>query len=167
MLVPEQMCQKQRHNSSVRRSTKGKIHILSVNAANPLDLWRIFVGSFTLRSSLTSWRVTRVFKRNLNIQRTKDNYVLFSSTKGSEAFLNFAINPTVLINELVAYIQMKKKTSENGEAPNPMNGNSTTLLGKFAGFLANTKKFTQNNIQGILTALKSAVNINQMHDLGS
>lgn len=97
----------------------------------------------------------------------KDNYVSSSSTKGLEALPNFVVNPTILINELIAYIQMKKNAFGSSEPPNPKNGNSIALLGKFAGFLANMENLTQNNIQGILTALKTTININQMHDLGS
>ena len=95
----------------------------------------------------------------------KANHALSLSTRGSEELHNFTSNPTTLINEFAAYLQMKKEVSGSDEAAISGNGNSTALLGKFAGFLADSKKLTQDNMQGILTAFNTALNISQLHEL--
>ncbi|CAN6725301.1 unnamed protein product [Malus baccata var. baccata] len=72
---------------------------------------------------------------------------LSSDKKGSEDLLNFTSNPTTLINEFVAYLQLKKEDFGSDEVGAYGNGNSTAMLGKFAGFLADSKKLTQDNMQ--------------------
>ena len=60
---------------------------------------------------------------------------------------------------------MKKEVSGSDEVNTSGSSNSTALLGKFAGFLADSKKLSQNNIQGILSAFNTALNISQLHEL--
>lgn len=78
--------------------------------------------------------------------------------------MNYTSNPTDLINEFVAYIQRKKEVPRRDEVRDIGEGNSTTLLRKFVGFLADTQNLNQEDVQGILIALKNALNIKRMHD---
>ena len=107
----------------------------------------------------------KVFQKKSQFSGYKANHDLSSSTRDSEALLNFTSNPTTLINEFAAYLQLKKEVYERDGALKFGDSNPTALLGKFAGFLEDTKNLTQDNMQGILTALKTALNINKLHDL--
>ncbi|KAM1134554.1 hypothetical protein ACFX19_044367 [Malus domestica] len=79
----------------------------------------------------------------------KANHTSSLSTRGSEDLQNFTSNPTTLINEFATYLQLKKEVSGSDEVGTSGNGNSTTMQGKFAGFLADSKTLTQDNMQGL------------------
>jgi hypothetical protein len=44
------------------------------------------------------------------------------------------------------------------------NSNSTAILGKFASFLANSNHLSQENLEGILTAFKTALIASTVHN---
>lgn len=77
----------------------------------------------------------------------------------NDGLVDFTTNPTALINEFAAYLQLKKVGNESNEE-----GNKAALLGKFAGFLAETDGLSQDEIPGILNAFSTALNVNTMHD---
>ncbi|KAM2926468.1 hypothetical protein FF1_043833 [Malus domestica] len=56
---------------------------------------------------------------------------------------NFTSNPISLINEFVAILQRKNRTTENEKM---ITENSTAMLGKFIGFLAGSDTTTHDNI---------------------
>nr|CBL94171.1 Reverse transcriptase (RNA-dependent DNA pol [Malus domestica] len=89
----------------------------------------------------------RFIQKKPQFSSYKANHALSLSIRGSDDLLNFTSNPTTLINEFAAYLQMKKEVSGSDEAATFGNGNSIALLGKFAGFLADSKKLTQDNMQ--------------------
>ncbi|CAB4303479.1 unnamed protein product [Prunus armeniaca] len=66
-----------------------------------------------------------------------------SSTDGPS---NFTSNPVSLINEFAAYLQKKNGGDESKGVTNSRNENSIALLGKFAGFLAKSDKFSHEDI---------------------
>ncbi|CAL9008198.1 unnamed protein product [Prunus brigantina] len=72
-----------------------------------------------------------------------------SSTDGPS---NFTSNHVSLINEFAAYLQKKNGGDESKGVTNSRNENSIALLGKFAGFLAESDKFSHEDIPGVLTA---------------
>ncbi|PRQ16867.1 putative RNA-directed DNA polymerase [Rosa chinensis] len=68
----------------------------------------------------------------------KANLVATSSSSSSEGRLNFTSNLTTLINEFAAYLNKKQMHSGDEETAMPGIEGHTTLLGKLAGFLAET-----------------------------
>ncbi|CAB4304375.1 unnamed protein product [Prunus armeniaca] len=66
-----------------------------------------------------------------------------SSTDGPS---NFTSNLVSLINEFAAYLQKKNGGDESKGVTNSRNENSIALLGKFAGFLAESDKFSHEDI---------------------
>ncbi|XP_062006532.1 uncharacterized protein LOC133723659 [Rosa rugosa] len=69
-----------------------------------------------------------------------------SSSSTSDGMLDFTSNPTSLINEFAVYLQQKQKKTEDTSATGAEN--HTALLGKFAGFLAETDNVNQSDIPG-------------------
>nr|XP_011466849.1 PREDICTED: uncharacterized protein LOC105352183 [Fragaria vesca subsp. vesca] len=61
----------------------------------------------------------------------------------NDGLVDFTTNPTALINEFAAYLQLKKVGNESNEE-----GNKAALLGKFAGFLAEIDGLSQDEIPG-------------------
>ncbi|KAM5569030.1 hypothetical protein ABKV19_016516 [Rosa sericea] len=59
--------------------------------------------------------------------------------------IDFSSNPAALLNEFAAYLQTKKG---NSECEMLTDGNSTALLGKFAGFLADSDCVKSEEIPG-------------------
>lgn len=88
-------------------------------------------------------------------QRNKKNYVQrnsnFSITKAnmcttSEDSMKFTENPITLINEFAAYIQQRHEGKSSDD--------TTALLGKFAGFIADSEIATPMEIPGRVTKRK-------------
>ncbi|XP_062026215.1 uncharacterized protein LOC133742542 [Rosa rugosa] len=61
----------------------------------------------------------------------------------SEEMMNFTSNPITLINEFATYLQKKQGSLESNE-----NGSTTSMLGKFAGFLAKSNMASSEDIPG-------------------
>jgi len=74
--------------------------------------------------------------------------------------VNYTSNPISLINEFATYLQQKGDQGLLGSG----NSNSTALLGKFAGFLANSEHQSHENIEGISTALSTVLKFSTVHD---
>nr|TKR85703.1 hypothetical protein D5086_0000243240 [Populus alba] len=74
--------------------------------------------------------------------------------------VNFSTNPSALLNDFANYL--KEKGDANLTASS--NSDSTAILGKFAGFLANSDHLSQENLEGILTAFKTAVVASTVHN---
>ena len=100
--------------------------------------------------------------QRLNCAPHRANNASTSTSHGSDAFKSFTANPAVLINEFAAYLQSKKKEVKSDQTVIFEDGNSTALLGKFAGFLTDTQHMPRDDMQGIVTAFKTALNM--MHD---
>lgn len=108
-------------------------------------------------------------KDNKGLQRVnrtthRANHASASNSNGSDQFKNFTANLVELMNEFVSYLQGKKGRAGIDRADSTGEGNTTVLLGKFAGFLADTKLVPQENMQGIMKAFKTALKINMLHD---
>ncbi|XP_050159760.1 uncharacterized protein LOC126633228 [Malus sylvestris] len=93
-------------------------------------------------------------KDNKGLQRVnrtthRANHASASTSNGSDPFKNFTANPAELMNEFMSYLQGKKGGAGIDRADNIGEGNTTALLGKFAGFLADTKPVPQENMQGL------------------
>ncbi|CAN6707124.1 unnamed protein product [Malus baccata var. baccata] len=93
-------------------------------------------------------------KDNKGLQRVnrtthQTNHASASTSSGSDPFKNFTANPAELMNEFMSYLQGKKGGVGIDQADNIGEGNTMTLLGKFAGFLADTKPIPQENMQGL------------------
>ncbi|CAL8988728.1 unnamed protein product, partial [Prunus brigantina] len=84
-----------------------------------------------------------------------------SSTDGPS---NFTSNLVSLINEFAAYLQKKNGGDESKGVTNSRNENSVALLGKFAGFLAESDKFSHEDIPGMLNTFSTALNVSKVHD---
>ncbi|KAM1954396.1 hypothetical protein ACFX1T_023743 [Malus domestica] len=79
----------------------------------------------------------------------------------ADEMVNFTSNLISLINEFATFLQRKNRTAKN---ENMITENSTTMLGKFAGFLAGSDTTTHGNIPGIVSALSIALNAHLTHD---
>ncbi|XP_070675862.1 uncharacterized protein [Malus domestica] len=91
-------------------------------------------------------------KDNKGLQRVnrtthRANHAFASTSNGFDPFKNFIANPVELMNEFMSYLQGKKGGAGIDRADSIGEGNSTALLGKFAGFLADTKPVPQENMQ--------------------
>ncbi|KAM1785404.1 hypothetical protein ACFX1Q_038150 [Malus domestica] len=84
-----------------------------------------------------------------------------SSCSSTNGMANFSINLMSLINEFVAFLQKKQGSTEPDEMTPE---NPTAMLGKFAGFLANSENTSKGNIPGIISAISTALNANVTHD---
>lgn len=73
-----------------------------------------------------------------------------------EDMMDFTANPITLINEFASYLQQRQGGTENG--------NTTAMLGKFAGFLANSNKAQPEEIPGIICAISTALDLSNKHD---
>ncbi|KAM2855117.1 hypothetical protein FF1_025475 [Malus domestica] len=78
---------------------------------------------------------------------------LHSSSSSTSGISNFTENPIDLINEFANFLQRRGGNTQIEEATT---STPTAMLGKFAGFLAETS--THDNVPGIITALKTALN---------
>ncbi|CAL9026825.1 unnamed protein product [Prunus brigantina] len=108
-------------------------------------------------------------KDNKGLQRVnhtahRANHASASTSNGSDPFKNFTANPAELMNEFMLYLQGKIGGDGIAHADSIEEGNSTALLGKFAGFLADTKPIPQEDMQGTMKAFKTALKINMLHD---
>lgn len=89
--------------------------------------------------------------RNSNSSITKANMCLTS-----EDSMKFTENPITLINEFAAYIQQRYEGKSSGD--------TTALLGKFVGFIADSEIATPVEIPGIIFTLSTALDMNKNHD---
>lgn len=76
-----------------------------------------------------------------------------------ERLLNFTTNPVALINEFASYLQLKQ-----GSEPEAVIGDSTALLGKFAGFIAEADGLAKNDIPRILKTFSTTLHASIMND---
>ena len=107
-------------------------------------------------------------KDNKGIQRVnhtphRANHASTSISNRSDPFKNFTANLAELMNEFMSYLQGKKEGAEIDRADSMEEGTSTALLGKFVGFLADTKPVPQEDMQGIMKAFKTALKFNMLH----
>ncbi|XP_068312597.1 uncharacterized protein [Pyrus communis] len=102
--------------------------------------------------------------QKLNRATHRANNASASTSHGSNTLKSFTAIPAALINEFAAYLQSKKEGNKSDQTVIFEDGNSTALLGKFAGFLADTQHMPRDDMQGIMTAFKTALNVNMMHD---
>ncbi|KAM2304258.1 hypothetical protein ACFXTH_023982 [Malus domestica] len=91
-------------------------------------------------------------KDNKGVQRMnrtphRANHASTSTSNGPDPLKNFTANPAELMNEFMSYLQSKKGDARSDRADSIEEGNSTALLGKFAGFLADTKPVPQEDMQ--------------------
>ncbi|CAL8119109.1 unnamed protein product [Prunus armeniaca] len=91
-------------------------------------------------------------KDNKGLQRVnrtahRANHASASTSNGSDPFKNFTANPAELMSEFMVYLQGKIGGAGIDHADSTEEGNSTALLGKFAGFLADTKPIPQEDMQ--------------------
>ncbi|KAB2607912.1 hypothetical protein D8674_011080 [Pyrus ussuriensis x Pyrus communis] len=103
--------------------------------------------------------------QRLNRAPHRANNATTSTSHRSDALKSFIANPAALINEFAVYLQSKKERIKSDQTVGFEDGSSTALLGKFAGFLTETQHMAQDDMQGIMTAFKTALNVNMMHDL--
>ncbi|KAB2615107.1 hypothetical protein D8674_021695 [Pyrus ussuriensis x Pyrus communis] len=108
-------------------------------------------------------------KDNKGVQRVnhtpyRANHASTSISNKSDPFKNFTANPAELMNEFMSYLQGKKGGAGIDCTDSMEEGTSTTLLGKFIGFLADTKPVPQKDMQGIMKAFKTALKLNMLHD---
>ncbi|KAM2667018.1 hypothetical protein EV2_018766 [Malus domestica] len=75
----------------------------------------------------------------------KANHV---ATTSSEGALKFTSNPATLINEFDAFLHKKQGHGDSEGPTNQCENNQTTLLGQFAGFLAENEGVIQQDISG-------------------
>jgi len=73
--------------------------------------------------------------------------------------VNFSTNPSAL-NDFANYLKEKGDASLTASS----NSDSTAILGKFAGFMANSDHLSQENLEGILTAFKTALVPSTVHN---
>ncbi|CAB4285981.1 unnamed protein product [Prunus armeniaca] len=102
--------------------------------------------------------------QRLNRTTHRANHASVSIFNGSDTLKNFTANPTALINEFASYLQSKNGGAGSNHTTSIEDGNSSALLGKFAGFLADTEHIPQQDMQGIMNAFKTALNVNMLHD---
>ncbi|KAM2668187.1 hypothetical protein EV2_019802 [Malus domestica] len=102
--------------------------------------------------------------QKLNRATHRANHASASTSNRSDTLKSFTANPAALINEFAAYLRSKKGGTESDQTVSFEDGNSTALLGKFAGFLANTEHIPQEDMQGIMNSFKTALNVNMLHD---
>jgi hypothetical protein len=74
--------------------------------------------------------------------------------------VNFFTNPAALLNDFAIYLKKKGDASLTASK----NSDSTTLLGKFVGFLANYDLLSQENLEGILITFKISLVANTVHN---
>jgi hypothetical protein len=74
--------------------------------------------------------------------------------------VNFSTNPSALLNDFANYL--KEKGDASLTASN--SSDSIAILGKFAGFLANSDHLSQENLESILTAFKTALVASTVHN---
>ncbi|KAB2625777.1 hypothetical protein D8674_017437 [Pyrus ussuriensis x Pyrus communis] len=103
--------------------------------------------------------------QRLNRAPHRANNATTSTSHRSDALKSFTANPAALINEFAVYLQSKKERIKSDQTVGFEDGNSIALLGKFAGFLTETQHMAQDDMQGIMIAFKTALNVNMMHDL--
>ncbi|CAB4285980.1 unnamed protein product [Prunus armeniaca] len=96
--------------------------------------------------------------QRLNRTTHRANHASVSIFNGSDTLKNFTANPTALINEFASYLQSKNGGAGSNHTTSIEDGNSSALLGKFAGFLADTEHIPQQDMQGIMNAFKTALN---------
>lgn len=102
--------------------------------------------------------------QRLNRTTHRANHASVSIFNGSDTLKNFTANPTALINEFASYLQSKNGGAGSNHTTSIEDGNSSALLGKFAGFLADTEHIPQQDRQGVMNAFKTALNVNMLHD---
>ncbi|KAM1857263.1 hypothetical protein ACFX14_007391 [Malus domestica] len=84
-----------------------------------------------------------------------------SACSSIDRMANFSTNHVSLINEFATFLY-KKQGSTKPDEMTPEN--PTAMLGKFAGFLADSKNPSKGNIPGIISAISIALNANVTHD---
>ncbi|KAB2631806.1 hypothetical protein D8674_038710 [Pyrus ussuriensis x Pyrus communis] len=77
------------------------------------------------------------------------NHASASTSKGSDTLKTFTANPAELMNEFALYLQGRKGSAGSNRGDNLEEENSTALLGKFAGFLEDSKAIPQEDMQGL------------------
>ncbi|KAM2935148.1 hypothetical protein COP2_032886 [Malus domestica] len=84
-----------------------------------------------------------------------------SACSSTDGMANFSTNHVSLINEFDVFLQKKQGSTE----PNEMTPETpTAMLGKFAGFLADSKNTSNGNIPGIISVISTTLNANVTHD---
>ncbi|CAN6723278.1 unnamed protein product [Malus baccata var. baccata] len=73
------------------------------------------------------------------------NHAVSSSTEGVSSFISY---PTALINKFAAFLHKKQGSSDYEGTIHHCDNNETTLLGKFAGFLAENERIPSRDISG-------------------
>ncbi|KAM1087576.1 hypothetical protein ACFX2B_012935 [Malus domestica] len=84
-----------------------------------------------------------------------------SACSSTDGMANFSTNHVSLINEFAVFLQKKQGSTEPDEMTPK---NPTTMLGKFAGFLADSENTSKGNIPGIISAISTVLNANVTHD---
>ncbi|KAM1916365.1 hypothetical protein ACFX13_036100 [Malus domestica] len=84
-----------------------------------------------------------------------------SACSSIDGMANFSTNPMSLINEFAVFLQKKQGSTEPDEMTPE---NPTAMLGKFAGFLADSENTSKCNIPSIISAISTALNANVTHD---
>ena len=82
----------------------------------------------------------------MNRTTHRANHASAFTFNGSDPFKNFTSNPTELMNEFMLYLQNKTGGVRIDCVDSIEEGNSTALLGKFTGFLADTKLIPQEDM---------------------
>ncbi|XP_050149691.1 uncharacterized protein LOC126624651 [Malus sylvestris] len=75
------------------------------------------------------------------------NTATSSSINSFDTYQQFTANPTTLLNEFAVYLQQKKGRNEG--SVDHEDGSTTTLMGKFAGFLADADCVPQTDLKGL------------------
>lgn len=76
-----------------------------------------------------------------------------ASNTVSEEVVDYSTNPINLINEFASFLQQKQGSSAGG--------NATAMLGKFAGFLAESHLAEPDDIPGIMCCLSTALDLSK------
>ena len=92
------------------------------------------------------------------------NMASSSTINSHDHYKQFTANPVDLINKFATFLQKEGRREVADQAVDPEDGNTTALLGKFAGFLEDVDHIPKQEHQGILNAFKSSLNVNLLHD---
>ncbi|KAM2891325.1 hypothetical protein COP2_009636 [Malus domestica] len=84
-----------------------------------------------------------------------------SACSSTDGMANFSTNHVSLINEFAVFLQKKQESTEPDEMTPE---NPIAMLGKFAGFLADSENTLKGYIPGIISAISTALNANVTHD---
>ena len=104
--------------------------------------------------------------RNSSRRATSDSFKVNVSSASSSASTfgvpDFTTNPIAIINEFANYLHQRQMSNEGSGSSSY--DNHTALLGKFAGFLADSDHVKSAEIPGIIQAFSTALDLTSNHD---